>query len=95
MDLLGRNAWPRQRKLRGNVMVTALISAGSAVIVGILTLIGVVITNNAHNAVMEEKISNLTIEVRKHNNFAEKIPLLQNDVEHLQSEFDYWKSKLP
>lgn len=76
-------------------MVTALISAGSAVIVGILTLIGVVITNNAHNAVMEEKISNLTIEVRKHNNFAEKIPLLQNDVEHLQSEFDYWKSKLP
>lgn len=76
-------------------MVTALISAGSAVIVGILTLIGVVITNNAHNAVMEEKISNLTTEVRKHNNFAEKIPLLQNDVEHLQSEFDYWKSKLP
>ena len=76
-------------------MVTALISAGSAVIVGILTLIGVVITNNAHNAVFEEKISNLTTEVRKHNNFAEKIPLLEHDIEHLQGELEWWKAKLP
>lgn len=76
-------------------MMTALISAGSAVLVGILTLIGVAIQNNASEAVMRVQIEELTREVRKHNNFAEKIPLLQNDIEHLQGEFEYWKTKLP
>lgn len=76
-------------------MMTALISAGSAVVVGILTLIGVAIQNNASEAVMRVQIEELTREVRKHNNFAEKIPLLQNDIEHLQGEFEYWKTKLP
>lgn len=76
-------------------MMTALISAGSAVIVGILTLIGVAIQNNASEAVMRVQIEELTREVRKHNNFAEKIPLLQNDIDHIKEDMEFWKAKLP
>ena len=66
----------------------ALISAGAAVIVGILSLIGVMITNSRSNtkmqqemktsqAVTDEKINELTREVRRHNDFAERIPVLE------------------
>ena len=66
----------------------ALISAGAAVIVGILSLIGVMITNSRSNtkmqqemktsqAVTDEKINELTREVRKHNDFAQRIPVLE------------------
>ena len=69
----------------------ALISAGAAVVVGILSLIGVMITNNRSNnkmqqemktsqAVTDEKINELTREVRKHNDFAERIPVLEEKI---------------
>ena len=35
------------------------------------------------NAVMEYKIEELTREVRKHNGFAEKIPVIQRDIQVL------------
>ena len=69
----------------------ALISAGAAVIVGILSLIGVMITNSRSNtkmqqemktsqAVTDEKINELTREVRKHNDFAQRIPVLEEKI---------------
>lgn len=64
-------------------MTVALISAGSAVIVGILTLIGVLASNNAHDAVIDEKIDELTREVRAHNDFAKRIPVIENDIKTL------------
>ena len=70
-----------------------------AVITGGLSLVGVVITclatsrKNEKNqavaqAVMETKITELTREVRAHNGFAEKIPVLQNDVASLKQRVD-------
>ena len=53
----------------------------SALITGAVTLIGVMIANCKSNAVMEYKIEELTREVRKHNGFAEKIPVIQRDIE--------------
>lgn len=53
----------------------------SALITGAVTLIGVMIANSKSNAVMEYKIEELTREVRKHNGFAEKIPVIQRDIE--------------
>ena len=61
----------------------ALISAGSSILVGIFSLIGVVITNKRSNkdieqriavsqAVTETKNEELTREVREHNNFANR-----------------------
>jgi hypothetical protein len=65
-------------------VLTALITGG-------LSVVGVVITNLAANrkmqyeikqnqAVTETKIEELTREVREHNNFAHRVPVLENKV---------------
>lgn len=65
-------------------VLTALITGG-------LSVVGVVITNFAanrkmqyeikqHQAVTETKIEELTREVREHNNFAHRVPVLENKV---------------
>lgn len=72
-------------------LAAALISAGSSIAVGILTLIGVVITNNKANreiehkletaqAVTETRIDELTREVREHNNFARRVPVVEEQI---------------
>lgn len=72
-------------------MNEALIAAGASVIVGLLSLIGVVITNSRSNnkmqngiktaqAVTDERISELTREVRKQSNFAERIPVIEEKI---------------
>ena len=53
----------------------------SAVIAGAVTLIGVLIANSRSQAVTDTKLEELTREVRKHNGFAEKIPVIQRDIE--------------
>ena len=53
----------------------------AAILTGAVTLIGVLIANSKSNAVMEYKIEELTREVRKHNGFAERIPVLEEKVE--------------
>ena len=55
----------------------------AAILIGVVTLIGVLIANSRSNAVMEYKIEELTREVRKHNGFAEKIPVIQRDIQVL------------
>lgn len=77
-----------------HIVVTALIAAGSSIIVGILTLIGVLTSNNAHDAVIDEKIAELTREVRRHNNFAERLPVAENDIKNLYRKFDALESRL-
>ena len=51
-------------------IVVAFISGG-------LTLLGVLISNNKHQAVADTKIEELTREVREHNNFARRVPVLE------------------
>lgn len=64
-----------------------------ACITGAITLIGVLISNNAHDAVVDERIAELTREVRKHNDFAEKIPVMENDIKTLYHKIDEIKEK--
>jgi uncharacterized membrane-anchored protein YjiN (DUF445 family) len=52
-----------------------------AIITGSVTLLGVLISNSRHDAVIDTKIDQLTEEVRKHNNFAVKIPVIQTQIE--------------
>lgn len=59
-----------------------------AVITGTITLIGVIVSNNAHDAVTDEKLAELTREVRKHNDFAERIPVIENDIKTLYKKVD-------
>ncbi len=80
----------------GNV-AAALIAAGSSIIVGILTLIGVIVTNSKSNrdlqqklevsqAVTDTKIESLTTEVREHNNFAKRMPLVEQEIKDIKKD---------
>lgn len=64
-----------------------------AVITGTITLIGVVISNNAHDAVTDEKIQELTREVREHNDFAKRIPVIENNIVTLYKQVNEIKEK--
>lgn len=64
-----------------------------ALITGGMTLIGVLASNKSHDAVIDEKITELTREVRKHNDFAERIPVIENDIKTLYKRVDDIKEK--
>ena len=54
-------------------IVTALISGG-------LTLLGVLISNSKSQAVTDTKLEELTREVREHNNFARRMPVVEEQI---------------
>ena len=49
----------------------------ASLIGGAVTLVGVLISNGKSQAVMDQKIEELTREVRAHNNFAQRVPVLE------------------
>ena len=51
-----------------------------AVISGAVTLVGVLIANSKSQAVTETRLDELTWEVREHNNFAQRIPVLEEKI---------------
>lgn len=52
----------------------------SAVIAGAVTLIGVLIANSRSQAVTDTKLEELTREVHEHNNFARRVPILEEQM---------------
>ena len=69
----------------------------SALISGGLALIGVIISNMASNrkiekkleiaqAVTDTKIEELTREVREHNNFAKRMPVVEHELKHIEQD---------
>ena len=52
----------------------------SAVIAGAVILIGVLIANSRSQAVTDTKLEELTREVREHNNFARRVPILEEQM---------------
>ena len=65
-------------------MAAILSSVVTAVIAGSVTLAGVLIANGRAQAVIEERVAELTREVREHNNFARRMPVLENKIEHIE-----------
>ena len=51
-----------------------------AIITGVLTLIGVLISNSRSQAVAETRLEELTREVRLHNNFAQRVPVIEEQI---------------
>lgn len=51
-----------------------------ALITGSMTLIGVLIANNKQQAVTDTKLDELTREVREHNDFARRVPILEEQM---------------
>ena len=54
-------------------IITALITGG-------VTLLGVLIANGKTQAVMETKVDELTRVVREHNNFAKRMPVVEEQI---------------
>lgn len=52
----------------------------AAVITGALTLFGVILANGKAQAVTETKLDELTREVREHNNFAKRMPVVEEQI---------------
>ena len=59
-----------------DTIVVALIS-------GAVTLLGVLIANSRSQAVTETKLDELTREVREHNNFARRMPVVEEQIKDL------------
>ena len=51
-----------------------------AIITGGITLVGVLLANQKTQAVMETRIDELTREVREHNHFARRVPVLEEQM---------------
>ena len=49
----------------------------AAALSGVVTLAGVLIANSKSQAVTDTKLEELTREVRAHNNFAQRVPVLE------------------
>lgn len=74
-------------------IIAALISGGFA-------LVGVIITNltsmnkirqelKTQQAVMDCKLDELTREVRAHNNFAQRMPVVEGEIAHIKEKMEY------
>ncbi len=61
-------------------MSEAWIGLIGSVIVGVLTLIGVLASNSKAQAVTETRLEDLTREVREHNNFARRMPVVEEQI---------------
>lgn len=76
--------YPQRGKIMGNI-IAAIITA---VVTGGITLLGVILANNKAQAVTEVKIEELTREVREHNGFAEKIPVINEQIKVINHRID-------
>lgn len=74
-----------------NSIIVALIAAAASILTGIITLVGVILTNRqqarnidnkleTQQAVINTKLDELTREVREHNNFARRMPVVEEQI---------------
>lgn len=62
-------------------IVTALVTGG-------VTLVGVVLANSKAQAVTETKLEELTREVREHNGFAKRMPVVEEKIKVINHRLD-------
>ena len=60
----------------------------AALVTGVLTLVGVVVSNGRSRAVMEVKIDNLARQVERHNRMVERTYALEQDVAVVKAEIE-------
>lgn len=64
-----------------NEIIVALITGG-------ITLAGVLLSNQKSQAVTETKLEELTREVREHNNFAKRMPVVEEQIKVINHRID-------
>lgn len=67
----------------GEGIITALITGG-------ITLLGVLISNGKKQAVTDTKLEELTREVREHNNFAKRMPVVEEKIENITEKVNHF-----
>jgi hypothetical protein len=65
----------------GEAIAVALVSGG-------ITLLGVLIANSKSQAVMETRMDELTREVREHNGFARRMPVVEEQIKVINHRID-------
>nr|DAM00569.1 MAG TPA: Low affinity iron permease [Caudoviricetes sp.] len=63
-----------------------------ALITGGLTLFGVLIANSKTQAVTEAKLDELTREVREHNHFAQRMPVVEEQIKVINRQIEDLKN---
>lgn len=74
----------------------------AAFITGVLALVGVILSNKSteskiqkqleiKQAVTDTKIEELTREVREHNNFAKRMPVVETEIKHIEEDINTLK----
>lgn len=71
-------------------LLSFLIAIIPSVITGLITIAGVVISNKTSQAVTDTKIEELTREVREHNNFAKRMPVVEEKIENLTEKVNHF-----
>ena len=74
--------------MMSEAVIVALVT-GTLTLVG--TLAGVITSNKATIATILTRLDDLTREVREHNEFARRIPVIENDIETLYKRYDELK----
>ena len=67
-------------------ILVAMITSG-------VTLFGVILSNSKTAAVTNNEIKHLTEEVKKHNNFAQRIPVVEVQIEELTKRVEALEKK--
>ena len=67
-----------------------ILSIVASIITGILTLVGVLVSNGKKQAVTDTKIEELTREVREHNGFAKRMPVVEESIKNLEEKVNYF-----
>lgn len=69
----------------------------AAIISGAITLLGVMVANGRSQAITETKLDELTREVREHNGFAKRMPVVEEQIKvinHRLSDLERKECKL-
>ena len=72
----------------------AIISLIGSVIVALITKIGITNELKTKDAVMETKLDELTREVREHNNFAKRMPVVEEQIKVINHRLDDLERKI-
>lgn len=67
-----------------------LIAIIPSVITGVLTVVGVIASNKTSQAVTDTKIEELTREVREHNNFAKRMPVVEEKIANIEEKVNHF-----
>lgn len=64
-----------------------------ALITGGLTLMGVLIANGKQQAITDTKLDELTREVREHNSFAQRVPVIEEKIKVINHRIEDLENK--